>query len=239
MKQYEKVIETMKKNSGFATLGFLNNNVDVTKWKSKTPYASIRRIVQDNRFFFKIKPGLWALKEYEEDVLGKFKIQKSNSSKEKELFNHSYFQGLLLEIGKVKGYKTYVPPQDKNKMFLNKSLYEVADLDSIYEFTYKEIVNRAKNVDVIWFNERNMPSSFFEVEHSTDIQNSLLKFDDLQDFYSDFYIVSSIHRKRDYDTKINRNVFRKIKDRTKFLDYNSISNLHTKSMELLSLQDVL
>lgn len=239
MKQYEQVIETMIENGGFATLGYLNSNVDVSKWKTKTPYASIRRIVQDNRFFFKIKPGLWALNEFKEIILTKFQIQETNTTSEKELFNHTYFQGLLLELGKVKGFKTYIPPQDKNKKFLNHSLTEIADIDKIFEFTYNEILKRAKTVDVIWFNERNMPSSFFEVEHSADIQNSLLKFDDLQDFYSDFYIVSSINRKKEYLDKINRNAFKNIRNRIKFVDYEYISNLHTKSMELYNLKDIL
>lgn len=239
MKQYEQVIETMRTNGGFATLGFLNRNVDVSNWKTKTPYATIRRIVQDNRFFFKIKPGLWALNEFKDDILNQFKIQKTNSNTEKELFNHTYFQGLLLEIGKIKGFQTYIPPQDKNKMFLNKSLAEIADIENIYEFTYEKIVKRARTVDVIWFNERNMPSSFFEVEHSTDIQNSLLKFNDLQDFYSNFYIVSSIDRKNEYIDKISRNAFKDIRERIKFLDYEYISNLHTKSMALYNFKDLL
>ena len=59
-------------------------------------------------------------------------------------------------------------------------------MDKILDFSYSEIVNRAKTIDVIWFNERKLLSSVFEVEHSTDIQNSLLKFNDLQDFHSQF-----------------------------------------------------
>lgn len=239
MKQYEQIIEVMRQNGGFATLGHLNNNVDVSKWKTKTPYASIRRIVQDNRFFFKIKPGLWALNEFKDDILNKFNIHETNSISEKEKFTHTYFQGLLLEIGKIKSYKTYIPPQDKNKLFLNKALKEIADITQIYQFSYERLVKRAKTVDVIWFNRRNMPASFFEVEHSTDIQNSLLKFDELQDFYSNFYIVCSIQRKREFLDKVNRNIFRNIKNRVQFLDYEYISNLHAKSMEVYRLNDVL
>lgn len=37
---------------------------------TKTPCATIRRIVQDTRFFFKIKPGLWALKSYKNKLPG-------------------------------------------------------------------------------------------------------------------------------------------------------------------------
>lgn len=33
------------------------------------------------------------------------------------------------------------------------------------QFTYDYIANRAKTVDVIWFNERQMPCRFYEIEH--------------------------------------------------------------------------
>lgn len=233
MKQHEQVINVMRKNGGYATLGFLNHNVDVSKWATKTPFASIRRIVQDDKYFFKIKPGLWALNEFKSAVLKKFNIEKSV---EKNIdFNHSYYQGLLLEIGNLRGLQTYIPPQDKNKLFLNSPLGSISTLNTILDFSYNEIVNRAKTIDVIWFNNRKMPNSFFEVEHSTDIQNSLLKFNDLQDFYSNFYIVSAIERKREFESKISYRAFTEIKNRVKFIDYDFISNLHTKSFELHSI----
>ncbi len=77
MRQYEAVIEVMKSNGGYATLGNLYQEVfkiENVKWGTKTPFASIRRIVQDDRFFFKIKPGLWALKSEKETVLSLFEI---------------------------------------------------------------------------------------------------------------------------------------------------------------------
>ncbi|HLS31081.1 MAG TPA: hypothetical protein VK021_09515 [Flavobacteriaceae bacterium] len=206
MTQYEQVIKVMEKNGGFATLGFLNNNVAVSNWKTKTPFASIRRIVQDKRFFFKIKPGLWALKKYKYEVLKQFDLEKKDFKKDTD-FTHYYYQGLILEIGNIKGFSTYVSPQDKNQKYLTRKLSEVSSIDTIYEFSYPEIIRRAKTVDVVWFNERRLPNSFFEVEHTTDIQNSLLKFSDLQDFYSNFYIISDSARKREFEEKINYSVF--------------------------------
>ena len=235
MKQYEQVIEVMKNNDGYATLGFLNQNVDVTDWKSKTPFASIRRIVQDERFFFKIKPGLWALKEYKKKVLSKFKISDKQKIDTDDNFNHSYYQGLLIEIGNLKGYITYVPPQDKNKIFLDKSLGSISKIESIFDFTYATLVKRAKTIDVIWFNDRKLPYSFFEIEHSSDIQNSLLKFNDLRDFYSQFYIVSNTQRIKEFNTKIRYGAFKDIKERIKFIDYDFVSKFHTKSSELASI----
>ncbi len=235
MKQHEQVIELMRNNGGYATLGFLYHSVDVSKWKSKTPFATIRRIVQDERFFFKIKPGLWALKQFEKEVLSKFEIAKKGKIDNNDLFNHTYYQGLLIEIGNLKGYITYVPPQDKNKKYLDKLLNSISKIETIYDFTYPSIVNRAKTIDVVWFNNRKLPYSFFEIEHKSDIQSSLLKFNDLQDFNAKFYIVSALSRRKEFDIKIGYSAFREIKERVKFIDYEFVSNLHSKSYELASI----
>ncbi len=111
--QYQQVMDVMANNGGYATLGYLYHNVDVSQWGTKTPFRSINRIVQDKRFFFRIKPGLWALKSMQTEVLKTLSIQEGREKK-KEEFNHSYFQGLLVEIGNIKGFQTFVPNQDKN-----------------------------------------------------------------------------------------------------------------------------
>ena len=230
MKQYEQVIKVMEENGGWTTLGFLYHKVNTSLWKTKTPFATIRRIVQDERFFFKIKVGLWALKSHKKLLLEKFEL---NISKEKEQdFSHSYFQGLLVEIGNIRGYNTYIPPQDKNKLFLDRKLGRIASLNHILDFTYPQVIKRAKTIDVIWFNERKFPHAFFEVEHTTDIQNSLLKFNELQDFYTKFYILSAVERKREFEQKIAYTSFKDIRNRVSFIDYDFVANLHTKSFEL-------
>jgi hypothetical protein len=232
MKQYNQVIQVMEANGGFATFGFLNQNVDVTNWKTKTPFASIRRIVQDERFFFKIKPGLWALESYKTKLPFNVLPPEKISNKQENEINHSYYQGLLVEIGNIKNLKTFVPYQDKNKMYLAKKLSDVTSLNKFLNFTYSELIRYAITVDVVWFNERNMPSSFFEIEHSTDIKNSLGKFVQLQDFNSKFFIIADIARKREYLDKLRMCMFESIKDRVKFLDYERLSTIHSKSFEL-------
>jgi hypothetical protein len=238
MKQNEAVINTIEKLGGIATLGQLNQEVfkiSECEWKTKTPYASIRRIVQLNKKIYKIKPGLYALTKYKSKFEREGILSEDAKDRDPESFtefNHSYYQGLLLEIGNMKGMITYLPAQDKNRFFLNKPLKDISTLDKIYEFSYIDIVNRAKTIDVIWFNDRKLLSSVFEVEHSTDIQNSLLKFNDLQDFHSQFYIVSSEHRKDEYLKKLNYSSFNDIKNRVKFIDYKFVSDLHSKMFEL-------
>ena len=99
--------------------------VDSCGWYTKTPFASIRRIVRDERFFFKIKPGLWALKEWKERLPKELIPTEKQKTRDIEKYNHTYFQGLLVEIGNLKNHKTYVPPQDKNHIFSDDSANEI------------------------------------------------------------------------------------------------------------------
>jgi hypothetical protein len=78
-----------------------------------------------------------------------------------------------------------------------------------------------------------MPNSFFEVEHSTDIQNSLLKFNDLQDFYVDMFIVADKKRKEEYLKKLNYSSFKCLieKKRVKFMDFESLNRQYELLIE--------
>ncbi len=221
MKQKDYVIEAMKMNGGYATFQQLNHLVDFSTWGTETPFASIRRIVQTNDEFFKIQSGLWALREFEDVVLKKLNINKTNKQSVSD-FTHSYFQGIIVEIGNLRKHNTYVPPQDKNKLFLEKKLSEITTMDKIYDFTYPSILRKAKTVDAIWFNERKMPCAFYEVEHSTDIKNSLNKFYELQDFRSKFFIIAAEERRRQFEDIINLSIYRDIKELVEFVTYDSL-----------------
>jgi hypothetical protein len=233
MKQYEAVIEALKQNGGYATLGWLYRTVPQIKgvdWKTKTPFASIRRIVQDGRFFFKIRPGLWALREFKSKI--PFEADTKKKSTDGEQFNHSYYQGLLVELGNLNSYETFVPNQDKNRRFLEKPLGELTSVPNCYPFTYETLVRRAQTIDVVWFNERKLPNAFFEVEHSSDIQNSLLKYFELQDFNAQFRIVADRVRLKEYEAKLGYSAFRPIADRVTFLSYEAVSEMHSKTVEM-------
>ena len=234
MKQYEAVIEVMKSNGGYATLGDLYREVfkiGGVKWGTQTPFASIRRIVQDTRFFFKIRPGLWALKTHKAKVIRLFELEKEKGKKQVE-FNHTYYQGLLLQIGNLKKYQTFAPYQDKNKKYLGIPLKELATIDRFYQFSYDRVVKKAATVDVSWFNERRLPHAFFEVEYSTNFSNSLGKFVDLQDFNVEFRIVADRLREKQYRSVLESSAFKSISHRVKFLPYDVVSELHSKTVEL-------
>lgn len=241
MKQHEAVILAMKQNGGYATFGQLYQTapkVPGSDWSgTKNPFANIRRIVQKREEFFKIRPGLWALTSEKERVLQIFSDENAQA-KERE-YSHYFFQGLIVEIGNYKGFRTFVPNQDKNKPFAQKKLGDVSTLPVMYDFTYENVVGRARTIDVAWLNSRKYPDSFFEVEHSTDIYNSLIKFVELQDFRAKFYIVADKRRKLEFKNKIEQAAFSSIKDLVTFWDYDFISQLHNKVSELAVLEQAL
>lgn len=223
--QEQQVIEVLRKTGGYATLRRLNETIDFSTWKTKTPEATVRRIVQDSKQIFKIRPGLWALEEFRDEVLRKFELKLGDKQSE-ELFSHGYYQGLLVEIGKFRHQTTYIPAQDQNRKFIGQRLGDITDTTELPAFTYEKLMKRAKTIDVIWFNERNMPSYFYEVEHTTDIKNSLSKFYELQDFYAGFYIVADASRKKEYEDKLNVSMFGSIEKRVKFLEYKRVVEMY-------------
>ena len=231
MKQKYYVIDAMRANGGYATLQQLNMLVDFSTWKTKTPEASIRRIVQENDEFFRIQPGLWALREYENEVNKKFNIIKSNVESVSQ-FTHSYYQGIIVELGNIKKLGTYVPPQDKNKLFLEKKLSDIITVHDIYKFTYDDIIRNAKTVDAIWFNERKMPCAFYEVEHTTNIKNSLNKFFELQDFRAKFYIVADKARKRQFEDVIGASIYNPIREMVGFVSYDDLVKQYSNESKI-------
>lgn len=96
-------------------------------------------------------------------------------------------------------------------------------------------------MDVIWFNERKMPSSLFEIESTTDVQNSLLKFSDLQDFNTRMVIVADQMRLREFETKYSYSAFLSLRDnkRVSFLSFNDLEKQYSRLLELKNIDVIL
>ncbi|PKP55892.1 MAG: hypothetical protein CVT88_05090 [Candidatus Altiarchaeales archaeon HGW-Altiarchaeales-1] len=232
MKQHEAVIKVMEENGGFSTLKYLNEKVfkvEGIEWRTKTPFASIRRIVQDSRFFFKIKPGLWALKSHENKLPNSILeiIEESKEPEKEQKYTHYYYQGILAEIGTLSNYRVYIPAQDKNRPYLNKQLKDVTTLETLPSFTYDYIIKTIKSIDVIWVNERNFPHALFEVEYSTNFKDSLTRFHEVMDFNTRMCIVSDKKRTSQFYSVLNLSVYKDIKDRIKFYDYEYLENYYS------------
>ena len=240
MTQAQAVIETIDMLGGIATLNQINQHIfEITdcQWRTKTPFASVRRIVQQTAGIYKIKPGLYALETHRQALENNGILVQNEHNQDSDAiktFNHAYYQGLLLEMGKMRHLDTFVQDQDKHKQFLNQA--EFGDLRTIQvlpEYSFPQLVKRSSTIDVIWFNDRHMPHSFFEVEHSTDIQNSLLKFNDLQDLSARMVIVADEKRHHEFIIKMGYAAFRQLASnkRVAFLSYESLGKQYEQEFE--------
>ena len=240
MTQNQAVIETIEMLGGIATLNQINQHVfEITdcQWGSKTPFASIRRIVRHTNGIYRIKPGLYALESHRKEFEQNGILVQDEHNQDSEIiknFNHAYYQGLLLEMGKMRHLDTFVPDQDKHKQFLNQAqLGDLRTFQELPEYSFPQLVKRSSTIDVIWFNDRHMPHSFFEVEHSTDIQNSLLKFNDLQDFSARMVIVADEKRHHEFIVKMGYAAFKELLQnrRVDFLSYESLDKQYNQELE--------
>ena len=239
MTQPQAVIDAIESLGGIAPLGKIYQvalqNPDCT-WGTQTPQASIRRIVRHTKGIYVVRKGLYALESHRKqlEANGIVEVTSANAnSNEIQQFTHYYYQGLLLKVGELRHLDTFVPNQDKNRMFLQEAtLGDLRSLNEIPNYTYSQLVQRSSTIDVIWFNERKMPHSFFEVEHSTDIQNSLLKFCDLQDFNARMVIVADDYRKDEYLRKLNETAFRDLREqkRVSFLSYDELDRQYENAL---------
>ena len=101
MKQYEAVIETLETLGGVATLGELNKEVFKIKdceWKTKTPFASIRRIVQQTKGIYKIKPGLYGLEKYKKQLEDSGIIADTDKNKNSTIWAKTYLSLFIYSL---------------------------------------------------------------------------------------------------------------------------------------------
>ena len=235
--QWKQVVSALDELGGIATLSQLNRHLlapggDAVKWATKTPEATIRRIVRNTPGHIHVlKPGLYCLRELAATLEKDYylpDLEEGDVPPAVEGRNHWYYQGLLLEIGNARNYKTYVPPQDGNRRFGSQKLSDVCAITRLPGFGYSEFMRRARTVDVIWFNRREMPAAMFEVELSTDMLNSLTKFNELRDFYTQLRIVAPAHRKAHFEDRIRMDTLHEIRGRVKFVSIGELEEKYTR-----------
>jgi hypothetical protein len=195
-------------------------------FKGLTPHKTINERVQRDDNFIKLRPGLYGLKNYLNELPDEYNPNIKKSEEEENIITHSYVQGMLIEIGNFSGFKTFTP--DKNGLFVKKKLSEIITQPNIPTFTFKNIIQSTKYIDVIWFNERQFPNSIFEVENSTNFRNSLVKFVELQDFGTTMTLVAPNEQSKinKFKQEIEKAAFVSIKNRVKFYDYEYIEKLY-------------
>lgn len=153
--------------------------------------------------------------------------------KEIEIRTHTDAQGVLIELGNLLGYDTYVAdPSKKYKPrageimgseTVAENLGEISTLKQIPGFTYQETLDIVRNIDVIWF-KGEYPEYCFEVEHTTNVRDGLLRLYQISPLKGiKFSIVSPSEVFSKFQREITRRPFKEIKDRYNFRSYEKLA----------------
>jgi len=201
----------------------------------KTPFKTIQERVQRDNRFTRIGVGVYGLTEFLQNIQ---KAEMPKKKKERAEFQHTRIQGMLLEIGEQRQYGTYTP--DSNKTFDGKKLGLVTSINECPPFTFPHIIEQSvKYIDVIWFNPRKFPSHAFEIEHSTDFRGALIKFTELQDFTTKFFLIAPQERHEKFKTEISKRAFEPIAERCNFRSYQNIEEYYQKLLGYSTVRNLL
>lgn len=80
-------------------------------------------------------------------------ISANANSNEIQQFTHYCYQGLLLKVGELRHLDTFVPNQDKNRMFLQEAtLGDLRSLNEIPNYTCSQLVQRSVRRGDLYYN---------------------------------------------------------------------------------------
>lgn len=223
----DAIEKVMRNNEYYASLQLIYKKFEKYRpFSGQTPLKTIQERVQRDPRFTRIGLGVYALTEYLDTLLHSI---KPKTFTEKRNYTHTKMEGILIEVGNMDGFNTYTP--DQSKIFENKQLRNLVSLKKVPCFTYENIIDSIKYIDVIWFNERGFPEKTFEIEDSTDFRNALVKFTELQDFKITFHLISAPERKIKYEREIAKSAFQNIFDRCSFVSFDEIERLYDARLD--------
>lgn len=240
MTKVEAIKKVLDDNGGAATWDIIYNNIEKYYPAAKASdewQAGIRgvlyRELKDNKNFKKIGFGIFALKEFEEESKDEIKDDKIRM--------HSYIEGICVELGNFDKFDTYTADptaEFKDRILLNN----LTTLKTIPDFSYPEIIDSTKRVDVLWFNKNGyqFPKRAFEVVDSIGtLGEALYRTFQLLDFNASFHIIGKESDRNKFENKIQKQPYSQFSKRYVYKSYDQIISFYEKrlAVEKLSFFD--
>lgn len=178
-----------------------------------------------NRFDCRQFVNAWDL------LLKPFETSEPKNTAEESL--HSVLQGRIIEIGNIRGFRTYSP--NKSKKFNNKKLAEISTLDTCPDLQFSDY-DVLRQIDVLWFREKGsyfIPEYAFEVELTTGTWSGVGRLATLLDYSNvNLYIISNDLRK--YGQVLHS--FADFQDRYHHIPIEQLGDLYAAELHLKELR---
>lgn len=194
---------------------------------------TIRRVVRQYKIFEPVPPTRSGIYKVTEEVYIKPEAQTFT---ERPHIDHGIAQGMLVTVGRIYGYETYVPPHDQTiRNFQEKPLRDFVSVADCTEIFKGPNLSKIREIDVLWFDEDDyglFPIYAFEVEETTRVKLGLDRLLKIPRRYpTQFFIVGPSAKEKDlFDQYINQTPFRDYKDRFSFKFYKQLEELYNSAL---------
>jgi hypothetical protein len=225
MTKVEAIKRLLEDSGGSATWGMIYTNIEKYYPSAKSSrewQAGLRGVLyrELGKQFKRVGLGIYALMDFKEE-----KIEEVSKQAPQRI--HSVMQGICLEIGNFLNLDTYTA--DPAATYNNLTLNNLATLNIVPPFTYEEILDSAKRIDVLWFNKKGyqFPKRSIEIVDSIGtLEHALRRHLQLIEFNLDFYIIGRREYKAKIEREINKEPYIRVKGRYKVKDYDEIVELY-------------
>lgn len=192
--------------------------------------ATIRRVVRQYKIFEPLGKGVYK-------VLGEvaIKTEPQEFTKEPEI-DHGITQGMLVTLGEIYGYETYVPPHDQTiRTFQGKPLRDFVSVSDCTDIFRGPNLSKIREIDALWFNEDDyglFPVYAFEVEETTRVKSGLDRLLKIpRRFPARFFVIGpSVKEKELFAQYINQTPFRNFRDKFLFKLYKELEELYNSAL---------
>jgi len=197
--------------------------------------ATIRRVVRQYKIFQPVPPknsGVYRLDE----AMPLPKLQEQNLDSLDAQINHGVAQGMLLALGKIYGYETFVPTHDQTiRNFQGKKLADLVTIQDCNEIFRGRNVPQIREIDAIWFDEDDeglFPVYAFEVEHTTGIKSGLDRLLKIPQRYPVRRFILAPGEKENtlFNRLINQAPFKIYSDSFHFRLYDSLEDMYNAAI---------
>ncbi|GHT51712.1 hypothetical protein AGMMS49982_09910 [Bacteroidia bacterium] len=226
MTKVEAIRKVLEDHNGIATWEIIYNEVEkyypdakrMKDWESGFRGVLYREAYKNN-IFKQVGLGMVALLDFQEE--------KVEEIKQDTVRMHSYMEGICVEIGNFLKLKTFTA--DPSAKYNNLSLSDISTLPTLPQFTYSEILDTIKRIDVLWFNDKGFqyPKRAIEIVDSIGtLEPALKRSIQLIEFNLSFYILCKNEHLKKVEKELACEPYTRIRDRYKVRDYDSILNIY-------------
>ena len=191
---------------------------------------TIRRVVRQYKVFEPVPPdrsGVYKLVDFETPL-----PQSQDIDSEDPEINHGTAQGMLVSLGRLYGYETFVSARDQStRQFQGASLGDLATVGDCSDVFQGPNLRKIREIDVLWFDEDDyglFPAYAFEVEHTTKVRDGLDRLLKIPKRFSvGLFVVCPSEDKRGlFDQLVSQTPFRSYRDKFAFRVYSQLEAVY-------------